>query len=345
MNGIFLKLFYLFAYFYFSTLPAHQILLVSSFHKMQKRDFNHRLNNKNEVLPLYCQAWKEVIETLEKKGSTITFVSHFFFKNNWKLYQNYDLYIFHDFGNYDPQNDLDHIFLNSMLIMFEPPAVKKNVHNLEFINKFQKVLSWDDDLVDNRKIFKFYYVVLRDALKGPSFNKRKFACLIAGNKKSDHPSELYSERIRILKYYSTKTMDFNLFGHNWGDLYSDIYQGSCSNKLDILKQYKFNFCLENSSLKPGYITEKIFDSFACGTIPIYKGPPNIDEYIPKNCYIDFSSFESLDDLHKYLTSIEQKDYESYLSNIRQFLDSEKAKLFTKEKFKEILSTHLLEILD
>lgn len=43
-----------------------------------------------------------------------------------------------------------------------------------------------------------------------------------------------------------------------------------SGKLDALKPYKYNICCENT-VQPGYTTEKIFDSFMCGCIPIYRG--------------------------------------------------------------------------
>lgn len=37
-----------------------------------------------------------------------------------------------------------------------------------------------------------------------------------------------------------------------------------------LKNYKFNICFENGS-SPGYITEKLFQAYAGGCIPIYWG--------------------------------------------------------------------------
>ncbi|MDR1453444.1 MAG: hypothetical protein LBJ25_05680 [Candidatus Margulisbacteria bacterium] len=42
------------------------------------------------------------------------------------------------------------------------------------------------------------------------------------------------------------------------------------NKDVYLRQYKFNICPENSQ-SPGYVTEKIFDAFHAGCIPVYNG--------------------------------------------------------------------------
>lgn len=62
------------------------------------------------------------------------------------------------------------------------------------------------------------------------------------------------------------------FRHNDDDkkmLYND-------NKLDYLRQFKFNLCPENSN-NEGYVTEKIFDALTAGCIPIYWGANNQPE--------------------------------------------------------------------
>jgi len=45
------------------------------------------------------------------------------------------------------------------------------------------------------------------------------------------------------------------------------------NKKEYLRQFLFNICAENASVK-GYVTEKIFDAIEAGAIPIYWGDPN-----------------------------------------------------------------------
>ncbi len=44
-------------------------------------------------------------------------------------------------------------------------------------------------------------------------------------------------------------------------------------KKEYLKQFQFNICSENSA-SPGYVTEKLFESFEAGAIPIYWGDDN-----------------------------------------------------------------------
>ena len=75
------------------------------------------------------------------------------------------------------------------------------------------------------------------------------------------------------------------------DKYNDkIKNKSCYHSqelLEVFNQYKFVITFENSKT-PGYMTEKIFNAFLAGSIPIYDGPPNIDDYINQSCYIPFN---------------------------------------------------------
>ena len=48
--------------------------------------------------------------------------------------------------------------------------------------------------------------------------------------------------------------------------------------LDFISKYKFMICFENTSLKH-YLTEKLFNAYSNGTIPIYWGCPNVDEFV------------------------------------------------------------------
>lgn len=50
--------------------------------------------------------------------------------------------------------------------------------------------------------------------------------------------------------------------------------GNVENKVCFLKSYKFNLCFENSSY-PGYLTEKLFDAFMAGCVPIYWGDTSL----------------------------------------------------------------------
>jgi len=113
------------------------------------------------------------------------------------------------------------------------------------------------------------------------------------------------------------------------------YHGPIDSKLEVLKYYRFSFAYENTKNVPGYITEKIFDSFHAGTVPIYLGAPNVWEYIPDECFIARADFQSDEELYHYLKNMPKDVYAKYLDNIDDYLHSDQAKLFSKEHFIQI----------
>ena len=56
----------------------------------------------------------------------------------------------------------------------------------------------------------------------------------------------------------------------WHNNTRDLWDEYGNDKNKYLSEFKFNICPENVDA-PGYVTEKIFDAFKCGVIPIYQG--------------------------------------------------------------------------
>lgn len=224
-----------------------------------------------------------------------------------------------------------------ILYMWEPPVVQKKLYSDRYTSLFKRVYTWDDNLVDNKKFFKFYYPVLQPMRSDlPSFNERKLLTQISGRKKSSHEKELYSERVSVIEYFQDKPEgEFEFYGFGWEVDNYRHYKGSVSDKLETLKNYKFSVCYENMCDVKGYITEKIFDCFAVGAIPIYWGASNIADYIPKTCFIDRRDFKTFDDVMEYIRTMDEQSYNAYISNIKAFLESDQAKLFSQEMFNVI----------
>ena len=76
------------------------------------------------------------------------------------------------------------------------------------------------------------------------------------------------------------------------DQYDDILKDkSCYNSVELIQiysQYKFFICFENSKTD-GYVTEKKFNVFLSGSIPIYDGAPNITDYIVPGSFIQYDN--------------------------------------------------------
>ncbi len=86
-------------------------------------------------------------------------------------------------------------------------------------------------------------------------------------------------------------------------------------KLETIAKYKFALAFENA-IGPDYVTEKFFDPLIAGSIPIYLGAPNIDEFAPgEQCYINVTDFESAKSLAEHIMYLSEDEnaYETYLS--------------------------------
>ena len=220
-----------------------------------------------------------------------------------------------------------------ILFLWEPPSVIPENYNVGNHRSFSKVITWNDALVDGKKYLKFRYPVLRPMIaEAVPFESKKLCTLIACNKDSSYPGELYSERRYLIQFYENSYSEgFSLFGKWWPETLR-TYQGSIDKKVDCLKSFRFCYAYENIRGIPGYITEKIFDCFQAAAVPIYWGAPNISDEIPKNCYISREGFPSDYTLYSYLKNMDEATYAEYQRNIRSYLQSEKAKVYSQEHF-------------
>lgn len=207
------------------------------------------------------------------------------------------------------------------LILSEPPTVNPVSYEKKFHSYFHKVLTWSDELVDDNTYYKYCIPqFVPPMLYSGEFQQKKLLTMICGNKSSKDPNELYSYRRKIIDYFEDKPDTFDLYGFGWEKEKLHNFKGRIDKKLQVLSQYRFSICFENIKNQKGYITEKIFDCFFAGVVPVYLGADNVEECIPENTFIDMRRFQDIDDLYDYLLNFSEKDYRIYLDNIRDFLN-------------------------
>lgn len=120
----------------------------------------------------------------------------------------------------------------------------------------------------NEKPIPISYLTSRRT--APARPKEKFCAFFAGNPEVN--------RINLLmKITSYKPVDG--FGYMFGN---PFFQS----KNELLKDYKFCLCAEND-FYPGYVTEKLFDAYAGGSLPIYFGGLPNDGFINRRAFINF----------------------------------------------------------
>ncbi|WP_177184232.1 glycosyltransferase family 10 domain-containing protein [Pseudobutyrivibrio sp. UC1225] len=78
------------------------------------------------------------------------------------------------------------------------------------------------------------------------------------------------------------------------------------NKNRFLNGYKFSLACENTNA-PGYITEKIVEAYAAGTIPIYWGAGDVVEDFNEKAFINCNDFMSEKDVADYVIKINNDD--------------------------------------
>lgn len=247
------------------------------------------------------------------------------------------------------------------LIAVENPLINRLNGNVEYLNKFHRVFSWNDAALALPKAVRIFIANDLSMLNTPSFSNRNiFSCLISSNKVAPWfgDNDLYAERINVVRWYEKHAPSFfHLYGRGWGKpspVFSRTdkffrriirirtqlfgYQpfpswcGEVKSKAGILSATKFSYCYENVSDLPNYITEKIFDSFLSGCVPIYWGASNVLDYIPADCFIDRRKFKDTAEVQNYLLSITPEQYAQYQINIANFLAGEKGYLFGIENF-------------
>lgn len=223
-----------------------------------------------------------------------------------------------------------------ILILLEPPVANVQSYNTSYHKHFGKILTWNDDLVDNRRYYKLSYpqVVPPKLYRIPYSNKKELV-MICGNKKSKEENELYSARRSVIDYFEKTNKNFDLYGFGWEKEKLKNYKGTTEKKLSTLSQYRFSICYENMTGVKGYITEKIFDCFFAGSVPVYWGADNVTDYIPEDAFIDRRKFSTLDELMDYLANLTEKEYQNYLDRAEDYIYSKQfSEEFSVQKYIE-----------
>ena len=85
-------------------------------------------------------------------------------------------------------------------------------------------------------------------------------------------------------------------------------------KLETIAGYKFTLAFENA-VAEDYVTEKFYDPLIAGSVPVYLGALNVDDFAPADhCYINVADFKNPKALAQYLLALNRNDAE-YQKNL------------------------------
>jgi len=275
-------------------------------------------------------------------------------------FESMDAFVFFDFP--DMSNPLVQKAFGSKspknLVIWESEVIKPDNWDINNHEYFKKIYTWNDSIIDNKKYFKINFAQEFPSHINKDLSKKiKLCALMASRKRAKHTLEIYTKRLEAIRWFEKNHPDdFDLYGIGW-DGYKLIsrkwsrkindkapflakrlplrfpsYRGRVDFKRPVLEQYKFSICYENARDIPGYITEKIFDCFFAGCVPVYWGANNVTDHVPKECFIDKRDFKSHEELYHYLKNMSDREYLSYLDSIGSFLKSEKGYKFSSDCF-------------
>lgn len=282
--------------------------------------------------------------------------------------ENFDTIVFLDFPtlkNKYLRQLISNKFQNVYLLIFESEVIRPDNWDIKNHQHFKKIFVWNDDWVDSKKYIKYYWPnKVPENFEIDLSKKSRLVTMIAGHKFNSHPLELYTERVKAIRWFEhNHPEDFDLYGMGWNTycfkgalstlnrftfLTKHIrsnypsYKGTVEKKRDVYERYKFSICYENARDIPGYITEKIFDCFFAGCVPIYWGAPNVTDFIPEDTFIDKRKFNSYEKLYDYIKNMTGEEYLGYLAAIKNFIKSPKIYPFSAECFADTIINEILK---
>jgi len=253
----------------------------------------------------------------------------------------------------------------SIALLREPKLISKENFDIKRQNEFDLILTWKKSLIDLKKFLPYPSTRFESfvQLNAEEISSKKLCVLINSNASSKSVGELYSLRRAIINWFDFNyPEDFDLWGYGWNMINLKIfnktlcrvksplkyippsYQGIALDKLVTLSKYKFSICFENTCLEHDYISEKIFDAFRSNNIPVYYGAPNIEELIPRECYIDYRDFKSEDDLYNFIKYMPNEKYLAYLEAIKNYLNSTRVQEYSLSNWEKVIKDAIFRLI-
>ncbi len=213
--------------------------------------------------------------------------------------------------------------LESPISIIIPPTEEYKKH-------FKKIFTYYKPACDNKQIIYTPIPYEYSKIKRNIFTQQKTSLVSLMNTYST--GYQYDLRNKIIRWFlENHPQDILFYGKDWEPLKNSLskkakpffdtqYKGPAQDKIETIKYSKFNLAFENERFDH-YVTEKIYDAMAAGSVPVYSGAPNITDYVPKECFIDYHQFNDFGKLYQFLSTMDNHTYHSYLHCINEFMNN------------------------
>ena len=169
-----------------------------------------------------------------------------------------------DFILYGPCG-YEHLNYECVRIFYTPENIRPDYNIADYSIDFDYTAFEDRHLRLPFAFWSFYGKSQQEAMDNRASllsQKTKFCGFVVSNNGLTDKRDAFFDTLNTYKHVDS--------GGRW----KNNIGGNIDNKVEWLKSYKFNLCFENSSY-PGYLTEKLFDAFMAGCVPIYWGDTSL----------------------------------------------------------------------
>jgi len=208
-------------------------------------------------------------------------------------------------------------FFDKIITYWKPLVGKEKIEYFPFVSRFD---------IDN----KYHLEIVKDSTKLRKFDKS--IGMILANRSNNEEYQINGTKLKRTDYLRREiviTLDnVTVHGTGWDSLADHKYlnvenvKNRMNDDTDIYQFYKrFNFALivENCNAE-NYVSEKIYDAWIAGCIPIYYG--NICEMseISKEMYINVKDFKNFEEVRDFIGNMGPIDILKYYEAIDKNLD-------------------------
>jgi hypothetical protein len=157
--------------------------------------------------------------------------------------------------------------------------------------------------------------------------------------------ELYSARRRLAVAADERPeLAVHLYGSGWQGQqiswcplyprrsYECTKAAFVEDRLSTLARYRFSLAFENWRGDKRYITDRIFDGFLAGAVPVYLGDESADGIFPTDAFVDARQFRGERELLDHLAVMPERRWQEMRACGQEFLASHKAREFSNETF-------------
>jgi hypothetical protein len=229
--------------------------------------------------------------------------------------------------------------IRKILYTIESPNIRhKEQWSGEFIERyFTDVITYWEDIRYNVRMYRYPFIHrlnMKVDKKYLSKNKEKGTiCIVLENRKNDQRYKIDGIELKaqdkLREEYVREMPEIYCYGRGWKEIEGkkDMYiehkeenhdrSKDTRKSKDYYQKHRFALIIENCNAK-GYVSEKIFDAWMVGTIPIYYG--NMTERYKKKMgitdemYIDAKKY-SAKELGERMKNITKEEIEKYEEEI------------------------------